>query len=272
MKNPNPLSDMLRTLRADSGLSGAEAARRSGLSQSKVSRAETGSFLPSEDEIVVLCRVYNAPPEAVDELVQMTRDLREESTAARVILQRGGWWMQQRIGKLEATAERIRSYSPVTVTGLLQTRAYVEALFGDSLSAEDRERTVLARLERQKLLDSQREFVFVMAEGTLRWNMGGFAVMAEQLDHLVHESRRPNVRLGIIAWTTPANVPGSNRFTIFDSRAVMIGSVSATALITDEQHIADYEAHWAELEPLVSWGDDARAVIERVAVDYRNAR
>ncbi|NKE57873.1 helix-turn-helix domain-containing protein [Lentzea sp. PSKA42] len=269
MKNSNPLSDTLRALRSESGLSGAEAARRTGLSQSKVSRAETGSFLPSEDEILALCQVYGAPAEAVEDLVHMTRELREETTSARVVLQRGGWWMQQRIGKLEAAASRILSYSTNTMIGLLQTRSYAEALFGGSLSDEDRERTVTARLQRQELLDSAREFVCVMTEGVLRWNMGGAAVMVEQLDHLIDQSQRPNVRVGIIPWTTPAFVPAGNSFTMYDALAVMLGTQTATALITDEANIAEYAAHWAEIEPLVSWGDEARAVIDRVAADYR---
>ncbi|MFI6101648.1 helix-turn-helix domain-containing protein [Lentzea sp. NPDC051213] len=269
MKNSNPLSDTLRALRIESGLSGAEAARRAGLSQSKVSRAETGSFLPSEEEIVALCRVYGAPAEAVDDLIEMTRELRDETTSARVVLQRGGWWMQQRIGKLESAASRILSYSTSTVIGLLQTKPYIEALFGEALSEEDRDRTVAARLQRQELLDSPREFLCVMTEGVLRWNMGGAAVMVEQLDHLIVQSQRPNVRVGLIPWTTPAFVPAGNPFTMYDTRAVLLGTQTATALITDEDNVAEYTAHWAEIEPLVSWGDEARAIVERVAADYR---
>lgn len=269
MKNSNPLSDTLRALRIESGLSGAEAARRAGLSQSKVSRAETGSFLPSEEEIVALCRVYGAPAEALDDLIQMTRELRDETTSARVVLQRGGWWMQHRIGKLEAAASRILSYSTNTMIGLLQTRSYIEALFGGSMSDDDRDRTVAARLQRQELLDSSREFVCVMTEGVLRWNMGGAAVMAAQLDRLIVHSQRPNVHLGLIPWTTPAFVPAGNSFTMYDTRAVMLGTQTATALITDEDNIAEYAAHWAEIEPLVSWGDEARAIVDRIATDYR---
>jgi transcriptional regulator with XRE-family HTH domain len=253
----------------DAGLSGAEAARRAGLSQSKVSRAETGSFLLDEDEVRALCRVYEAPREVVGDLVQMTLEVREDATAARVVLQRRGWWMQQRIGKLEAAASTIRSFTPAVVIGLVQTRAYTGALLGQALPDEDRERTVEARLARQGVLDSGREFVFVMAEGALRWNMGGAAVMVEQLEHLVAQSRRPNVRLGIIGWTTPAFVPALHGFTIYDSRAVLLGTQTATAIITDERNVGEYESHWAELEPLVSWGDDARTVIDGVAADYR---
>lgn len=266
---PNPLSALLRRLRTEAGLSGAEAARRAGLSQSKISRAETGTFLPSEADVAALCRVYRASPEVRRELLDMTRALLQSSTSARVVLQRGGWWMQQRIGKLETAATRIREFAPAVVLGLLQTGAYVDALLGDSLTGDDRRRMIASRLQRQRILDTNRQFVLVMAEGALRWNMGGAAVMAEQLERLVRESRRPNVRLGIIEYTTPATVPVLNGFTIYDSRAVLLGTQTATAIATDRKEVQDYEAHWAELEPLVSYDEQARAAIERVAPDYR---
>jgi transcriptional regulator with XRE-family HTH domain len=135
--NPNPLSATLRQLRVAAGLSGAEAARRAGLTQSKVSRAETGTFLPTEDDVKALCRVYRASPDARRELLDLTRELREGTTSARVVLQRGGWWMQQRIGKLETATARIRNFAPTVVIGLLQTEDYVDALLGDWLSGEE---------------------------------------------------------------------------------------------------------------------------------------
>lgn len=60
MTSPNPLSQELRELRSKARLSGAEAARRAGITQSKVSRAETGTFLPTEDDVKKLCRIYGA--------------------------------------------------------------------------------------------------------------------------------------------------------------------------------------------------------------------
>ncbi|MGI5330972.1 helix-turn-helix domain-containing protein [Actinomadura nitritigenes] len=269
MTNPNPLSDALRTLRRASGLSGIEAARRAGLSQSKISRAETGRFLLSEDDLEALCRVYGAPAEERRQLLEMTRELKASTTSARTVLQRGGWWMQERIGRMESTARRIRSFSPGAVFGLVQSPAYIEALYGDSLAPDDLARTVQARLGRQRILDTDREFTFVMAEGALRWCMGGPAVMAAQLDHLAEISHRPNIHIGIITWTTPATVPGLHPFTLYDSQAVLLGTWNATAIITDQRNIADYEAYWDELQPLISWGDDARAAIARAAQDYR---
>ncbi|KAA2248689.1 helix-turn-helix domain-containing protein [Solihabitans fulvus] len=270
MKEPtNKLSATLRQMRKAAGLSGAEAARRAGLSQPKVSRTETGAFMPTPEQVEALLRAYKAPTAVRRELVQMARELREERISARVVLERGGWWLQERIGRIEEVAGRIRCLAPTGVPGLLQTGPYTRALFGESLPPDDLERTVEARMTRGRLLDTDREFEFVITEGALRWNMGGAEVMAEQLDALVAASRRENVLLGVVPWTTPVTVPLLHAFDLYDSRAVMFGTQTATALITDPREVEDYESHWAELEPFVSFGDQARAAIDRIAAEYR---
>lgn len=269
MTNQDHLSTELRRLRRAAGLSGTEAASLTGLSQSKVSRVETGAFMPTEEQVVALCRVYRAPAAVRRELVAITRDLREEASSARVVLQRGAWRMQQRIGKIEAASARIRSFQPTIVFGLLQTRDYITALFGDSLPDGERDRTVEARLDRQNILGTTREFHFVLTEGALRWNMGGAATMLAQLDHLIDVSGRGKVRLGVIPWTTTVSVPVLHGFDIYDSRAVLLGTQTATALVTDEREVADYEKNFAEVERYATYDEVARSHLARIAADYR---
>ncbi|MQA09335.1 MAG: helix-turn-helix domain-containing protein [Pseudonocardiaceae bacterium] len=271
MRDPtNKLSATLRQLRKDAGLSGIEAARLAGLSQSKISRTETGTFMPTPEQVEALCRTYKASASTRRELVRMARELREDRISAKTVLERGGWYLQERIGRIEEIAGRIRDIAPAGVPGLLQTRDYVRALFGRSLSPDDLERTIAARMGRQRLLATEREFTFLLAEGALRWNMGSAAVMVDQLGRLVEESQRENVHLGVIPWTTPVTVPLLHTFTIYDSRAVLFGTQSATALITDPQEVSEYERHWSEVESFVSYGDEARAIVDRVADDYRS--
>src|SRR5262245_9803321 len=93
--------------------------------------------------------------------------------------------------------------------------------------------------------------------------------MVEQLDHLAQDSRRPNVRLGILEWTHPAKVRAMQGSRVYDFRAVLLGTVTATLIVTDRQEISDYKRYWTELEPLISY-DTARAAIERVAAYYRS--
>lgn len=250
-------------------MSGNEAARRVGLSQSKVSRAETGRFAPKPDEVAAMCRTYGATADTRQELVQMARDIQESSSSARVTLQRGGWWMQERIGKIETGAARILDFSPSLVVGLAQTRAYIEALFGEALSPEDRERTVQARLDRQGILDTDREVWLVHTEGALRWTMGSPRVMVEQLNHLGELSHRSNVHVGVIAWTTAATVPVLHGWSMYDQRTVVFGTQAATAIVADPRNVGEYVEHWKEVEPLVSWGDEARSALQRICDEYR---
>lgn len=279
MKQPtNKLSATLRELRQQAGLSQAEAAQKSGLSQSKVSRTETGEYAPAPEHVKALCRVYRAPVDVRRELVQMANELREDRISARVVLERGGWMLQERIGRIEEIAGRIRCIAPTVVPGLLQTRDYTRSLFGDSLPSDDLERTIDARMDRQRLIDTDRTLEFVLTEGALRWNMGGAVVMAEQIDHLIEVSKRRNVQLGVIPWTTPMTLPVMHTVDIYDSRAVMFGTIDATALITEPAVVKTYENHWDELvgsapeqhgQGFVSYGAEARTELARIADDYR---
>jgi transcriptional regulator with XRE-family HTH domain len=271
MKEPsNPLSEQLRLLRKQANLSGAEAAERAGMSPAKISRVETGTFMPTVDQVATLCRVYKAPSAVRRELLEMIRELRESTTQTSVVLQRGGWQMQQRIGRIEAASELVRSYSSATVTGLLQTESYITAIMSPAFTGENLERTVAARLQRQELLDTQRTFRLIMSEGALRWNVGGPTVMADQLAHLIDVSLRENVRLGVIPWTTTTGLPGGHAFHVYDTRAIIVGTMTATAIMTKSLDVADYLKRFDQLEAVASFDDDARAVIERVAGDYRS--
>ncbi|WP_219826028.1 helix-turn-helix domain-containing protein [Nonomuraea typhae] len=263
------LPDALRNLRQASGLSQTAAAERSGVNQTKISRAETGRGLVDKDEVAALCRVYNASPGTRRQLIAMTEALAASRTPRRMVLQRGGWAMQERIGKLENAAKTIRNFAPSAIHGLLQIPAYIEALFGASLSPENLTRTVQARLNRQRVLESDREFHLVMGEGALRWCMGSAAIMVDQLEHLIHQSERPNVHVGIITWTTPTTIPGLHPFTLYDDQAALVATQNATAVITDPRDIADYRGYWDELQPFVSWDDEARDAVHHAAEDYR---
>jgi transcriptional regulator with XRE-family HTH domain len=275
MTSPRPsLPDTLRSLREASGLSQTAVvqtatARSAGINQPKLSRAETGRGLLDMEQITALCRIYRAPSETRQHLLEMTEALAENSTPARMVLQSGGYAMQERIHKLESAAKKVRNFSPSAIHGLLQVRGYIEALFGDSLPPGDLARTVQARLNGQAKLDSGREFTFVMAEGALRWCMGSPAIMAEQLEHLARQSERANIRVGIIAWTTPTTVPGLHPFTLYDDVGALVGTPNATAVTTDARNITAFTAYWDELQPFVSWDDDARAAIRQAAEDYR---
>lgn len=52
-------------------------------------------------------------------------------------------------------------------------------------------------------------------------------------------------------------------------RGVIIGLVSTTALLTNPQDVTAYDAMCRDLEKMAVFGDEARAVFERIAEQYR---
>jgi hypothetical protein len=208
------------------------------------------------------------------QLLQAARDLGPEIRRARVIMTRGGWQMQARIGAAEAQAARIRSFQPVMVVGLAQTPAYMRSVFasGGGITGTDLDKSVAERVFRQAILNSGRDISMIMTEGALRWQAVNADVMTEQLDHLAEVGQRAGVRIGVIPWTTQVGAYPRSGFHLYDSRAVHVATDIATALITDTQDVALYEKLWGELEALASWGAEARGHLERITADYRGLR
>ncbi|MHC5905253.1 DUF5753 domain-containing protein [Streptomyces sp. S6] len=98
--------------------------------------------------------------------------------------------------ELEAKAVRIQEFSSNLVPGLLQTEAYMRALFGcNNLEAtpEKIENLVAKRLSRQEVLrgDNPPDYWVILDEAVLRRPVGGPSVMRDQLAVL-----RPLVNTG----------------------------------------------------------------------------
>jgi transcriptional regulator with XRE-family HTH domain len=268
------LSDLLRRLRKAAGLNGHEAAARAGISQSKVSRFENGIYVPTEAEAGRLAQVYNASGDDRARLVAMARDLVPEQTPARVVLSRGAAAFQQRIGRIERASEHVRSFNPAVVPGLLQTPDYARAIFaaGDILGdpVGDVDGAVEARMQRQELLaESGPKFTVVMSEGVLRWQAGSPQAMEEQLRHIEEVQKNEQVRVGIIPFSTAVRVFPLHGFDIYDRRAVIVGTETATALLTERADVEAYERLFTELEQLASFDDAASSTLARVASEYR---
>lgn len=264
------LSATLRHLRKQAGLSGIQAATQAGLSQTTISRYETGKRVPTEDHVKVLCRIYRADAATKRDLLGIAADLREGSIPTRAVLHRSGSpAMQARIGRIEQSSGTLRYFNPVHVIGLLQTYDYIRALLSGRYTGTDLDAMIVARLARQQVLDTHRRFQFLLTEGALRWHVGSTTVMAGQIDHISAVSELPNVRMGIIPWTRPVNRPTLHPFQIYDDRAVMHNTEVATALITDTKDVQFFIERLAIYDTFAAYGDDARAELRRIADEYR---
>ena len=266
------LTHTLRELRAKTGLSGSRAAREAGISQSRISRIESGVFLPTEDEVTKLAELYRAPATVRRRLVRAVQDLRADEAPARVVMQRGAWRLQRRIANIEENAADISSFSATIVPGLLQTADYARAVFADGgdLSPAQQDRAVAERVARSAIIEAgQRDITAIMAEGALRWQAGNADIMTEQLQRLARIATAGRVRVGVIPRTQPFNVSALHGFSMYDRRVVVIGTRSATAFITDPKDVDDYRKLFDELAAVASFGEAAASIISAIADEYR---
>ncbi|WP_326562944.1 DUF5753 domain-containing protein [Micromonospora sp. NBC_01796] len=100
-------------------------------------------------------------------------------------------------------ATMLRWYEHGWVPGLLQTEAYVRAVYAcnDRISTEEAERRVVRRLEQQRVLDGENLSLLVatLDESVLRRPIGGPKVMREQVLHLANlAAEHPRVRLHVV--------------------------------------------------------------------------
>lgn len=210
----------LRRLREAHSLKLEEVAERLGLAPSTLSRIETGKAPTKSAYLTALLEMYQvSDPGARKVLVDMAREGH-----------RKGWWsiyddvlpsgFDIYVG-LEAEASGLRSYETDVVHGLLQTTDYAVAVLRELRprdTQEQIERVVDLRMERQRLLDQDPplDLWLIMDEGAIRRNIGGAAVMRNQLEHLIQASRWTNVTLQILAFEAGAHAGLIGPFSILE--------------------------------------------------------
>ncbi|HEX9542642.1 MAG TPA: DUF5753 domain-containing protein, partial [Streptosporangiaceae bacterium] len=121
----------------------------------------------------------------------------------------------------ENDAVRISVYMPLVLPGLLQTRAYIEALLGvGPWPPPWRERALAARLRRQQILDradgTAPRLMAVITEASLLYRWGSQEDRRAQLAHLAAMSRRPGVDLRMLRFAGGPHPGMSSVINIFD--------------------------------------------------------
>ncbi|MEU9986057.1 helix-turn-helix transcriptional regulator [Streptomyces sp. NPDC007971] len=270
------LGQELRRLRELKGMTAEEVAERLLVSQSKISRLENGRRSISQRDVRDLCGVYEVEDQRiVDSLMEMARDSRQQ-----------GWWhtfgdipYSVYIG-LETDAESLRVYEPQLVTGLLQTRAYAEALVQGALpetSTAEIEKRVQVRMRRQERITAENNPLrlwVVLDEAALRRVVGSRLVMREQLEHLIEMSQLPHVTVQVLPFEVGAH-PGLNgQYAILeftdaaDSSVVYLEGVTSDLYLEKAQDVQKYAVMYEHLRAQSLNVEQSRQYISDVAKTY----
>lgn len=271
LSDRDELSRSLLALRKSAGLHQTAVAAAAGLSQSQVSRAEQGRRLLDPEEVARFAKACKAPSAERARLVRLARDVQAGHVNSRVIMQRGAHHFQERIRNIEEGSALIRGFQPGLVLGVLQTEDYAAAVFGQGTEPDDQVVASVAsrRARNLQLADPSRRWVLIQTTGALTWQLRSPAVMADQMDRLREASLLPNVRLGVIPAMARADFTVAHGFHLYDRRAVLVATKTATALINDPADIATYEKLFSQLEQLAVYDDECRDLLNKLATGYR---
>lgn len=149
--------------------------------------------------------------------------------------------------EFEREATRIHDWELGALPGLIQTETYAEAVVlarHPGKSAESVAHIVTARLNRQEILGNERPMLwFVVHEGVLRQMIGGPAVMAAQLDHVLELIAARRIVLQVLPFTASEHAGMEGPITIFEfANALTVGYTECHTggrIVDDSAEVAD---------------------------------
>ncbi|CAG6397381.1 helix-turn-helix transcriptional regulator [Streptomyces cocklensis] len=246
----------LRKLREDAGLSTEQAAALLDTNRTVISSTEAGRHGISPERLRRIAFAYECTDQAlIDALVAMCADSGQ------------GWWEDYRnvlpstfldIAELEWHARGLRVSTMTHMPGQFQTEAYARALFQAAippLPADEFEARVAHRVRRHQAIDrpDAPPYELVVHEGALRTEVGGRAVLRDQLAHLMTAAERANVTIQAIPFSAGA-FPGSGQSILYARAQVprldsaLADRVTVGEFVHAEAHLCKYRLQLDEMQ------------------------
>ncbi|MFF2020685.1 helix-turn-helix domain-containing protein [Streptomyces sp. NPDC058171] len=270
------LAEALRGLRRAAGLSGERLALRCNMSQTKISRIETGRALPTVIDVERILRALSVPAEVAEEILRLARQTNVHYASWRAYARVGSHHKQAELKALESSSRVMRHFLPAIPTGLLHVKEYATATLTPTVHrapARDVARAVNARMERQRILnDESRSFSFLMTEQAVRWRRAPRDVMAAQCAHMAEVNGKPNVRIGVVPHAVQVLGTPMNIFVVYDDRLVTVELFSGEVVLRDprdiNQHVDLFNLFWSH----ALTGDSATAFLEEASEGFMRQR
>jgi transcriptional regulator with XRE-family HTH domain len=264
----------LRRLRAEQGWTVEQVAQRLLCSPSKVSRMETGQRGASARDVRDLCDLYRVGNAQRERLTRLASEGKQRPWGQPLGLPYSTY-----VG-LEAEASVIRDFGIGAMPGLLQTSDYARQVVR---AAAPRwapgvvDQRVTGRVARQQILTSASppRFEAIIDESVLHRVVGGAAVMAAQLEHLLELSARENIEIRVIPYDAGA-LPAVNKFIVlgFDSPTVpdvvYIEGLTGDLYLNEIEDVEVYNTTFWALGELAASPDRTRGIIASMIITYRS--
>jgi transcriptional regulator with XRE-family HTH domain len=263
------IADRLRELRLDAELTKRAVAVAAGWHESKCSRIEHARTPPSDADIRAWCQICGADDQAAD-LIAASRAADSMWTQWRRLERPGLRRAQESVTPLWEGTRQFRIYSPFLIPGPLQTAAYIRALLKAVRDRrpnliDDVEEAVQVRVARQHVTyEGAHEFAIVLEETVLRHQIGGPAVLREQLEYLRTSMSLPSMTLGIIPFGADRSLLRPvEMFFLFDDKRADVELVSGWLRVTQPSEVEMYADAFRRLSEMALYGSTARPLINQ---------
>ncbi|MFG1609977.1 helix-turn-helix domain-containing protein [Actinoplanes sp. NPDC049265] len=276
---PAPVGARLAGLRRRAGVTGQDLADRVGMTQSKVSRIETGHVLPNPADVRRIAEELNAPATVVEQLVDDADSERERHVYQRP--GRGGLAGRQiTTGDFERRSKIIRVLSPTIVVGLLQTDVYAKAMMAPSQQAlTKRGKTppeseliagVAARLRRREtMLDRPTTVQILLSEAALANRVVDDREMLRQIELVREIAGGGRFTIKILPFARQLPRPPLHGFELIDEKWLLIDHLDDSMIYQDRETIRHYVKEFEELWMAAT--DDLGPILEDYAGRYRSS-
>jgi Domain of unknown function (DUF5753) len=264
------LAARLREVRASAFRSGNAFARQLGWVQSRVSKLETGTQLPNEDDIREWVIGSDAGHGVEAELLELLAAARVEYVKARDVQRAGGLAARQAsLSRLELQARHLREYQPAIIPGLVQTASYARELLSlpggprwHGATDADVEAMVSERIRRQAILyEPQRRIELVIGEAALYSPPGSPATLHGQLDRLLAVAGLDGLQLGVLRFRGPMAALLVGGFALHDEDFVLLETLTAEQRLDEPGEVNVYREAFEHLMAAAATGDEAVGLI-----------
>jgi transcriptional regulator with XRE-family HTH domain len=265
----------LRKLRLDAGLTTGEAGKRLGVSQSKISRIETGALGLKPDEVAAMLGLYHVPVDRREEIMDLVRHAEEP-----------GWWQAygERLSKdwktlieLESTASAMLNYQPLMLPGLVQTpehaRHIIRGVSERDLSDVELETLVAARMARQGILGKPHapNLHVLLYEPALRIQVGGPDALRRQLRYLAELAQRPNITVQVVPLSAGVHPGIEGAFMIMEfvgePTLIYLENRVSSIFLEEDRHIDAYRVAWQRILTVALSPVDSTEFIQSAAAE-----
>lgn len=258
----------LRMAMERANFSGKRLAEQLGWSESRMSRVLTGRLETTEVEVSAILALVGVTGDRREQLLRMTR----EQDAL-------GWLPSEQsraLGEHQRKAARISDFHSAFVPNLLQTENYARSIVSRMVNVpfDSIEEHVAARIADQVVFARERspQCAFYLHELALHLPIGGYAVMSEQLHHLLRMSVRSYIKIRIIPASVGAHagLAGSctlMEFTDFEP-VVYLDEEVGGHFLEEPEEISAYQRVFAGLAAIALDESTSKDVIAGLAEDH----